>query len=73
MFAFAIGTDREIRRQKYIPLVCILGPVLTWLISENSATLLGGFTFGNLLVALNGLICFTGLWLISDKKIPHVL
>lgn len=73
LFAFAIGTDREIRHQKYIPLVCILGPVLSWLISENSAAWMGGFTFGNLLVALNGLICFVGLWMISDKKIPHVL
>ena len=68
LFAFGIGTKRMIKVGWMVPLICILAPIITWIINVHSAEWFGGFTFGNLLVAMNGLITFAGLMLISAKK-----
>ncbi|MEO6189906.1 MAG: sodium:solute symporter, partial [Saprospiraceae bacterium] len=68
LFAFGIATKRTIEYPKWVPIICILSPILSYIISENSKTMMNGFTFGNLLVALNGLITFTGLYMASSKK-----
>ena len=64
LFAFGLSNRRPIRDQ-LVPVVCIVAPILTWLIDKNSVTWLGGFQFGFLLLALNGVLTFLGLWLLS--------
>ena len=68
LFLFAIGTKSYGVRDNLVPVVCIAAPILAWVIDANSAELLNGFSFGFLIVALNGLLTFLGLWLISYKK-----
>ncbi|MCC6815061.1 MAG: sodium:solute symporter [Saprospiraceae bacterium] len=68
LFAFGILTRRTILYDKGVIVICLLSPILSYLINEYSKSLFYGFTFGNLLVALNGFITFTGLWLISDRS-----
>lgn len=67
LFAFGFYTKRGIR-DGLAPVVCIASPVLSYLIDKNSATLLWGYKFSFELLILNGLITFTGLWLISKKN-----
>jgi Na+/proline symporter len=67
LFAFGLLSRRGIRDRWAIP-VCLLAPVATFLISSYSDVLLGGFQWGFLLLALNGLLTFVGLWMISQKK-----
>jgi hypothetical protein len=55
-------------RDKLVPIICLASPVLTYIININSEYLLGGYKFGFELLALNGLITFIGLLLISTKK-----
>ena len=66
LFAFGILTRRPVNDRLVIP-VCLLAPLLSYLINENRELLLGGFELGFLLLALNGLLTFAGLWLISKR------
>ena len=67
LFAFGMITRRSIRDKWVIP-ICIIAPVISFLVDANSAKWLDGFQFGFLIIALNGLLTFIGLWLISYKN-----
>ena len=64
LFMFGILTKRAIR-DSWTPLVCILAPVLSFIIDMNSEAWLGGFKFGFFVLLLNGALMLLGLWLIS--------
>jgi len=66
LFAFGILTRKQVK-DRLVPFVCLLSPVLTYLISANSKTWLGGYEFGFELLLLNGLITFTGLLILIKK------
>ena len=74
-FYFA-GLFTKIRvKDKYIPVVAILAPVLSYIINYRSADYLG-YQFGFELIILNGLLTVIGMWIVSKKredKIPEVL
>lgn len=54
-----------LQRINLVVIVCVLAPVLSFLIDIYSDTLLLGFKLGFLIIALNGLITFLGLLAIS--------
>ena len=64
MFAFGIMTKRKIKDNLVIP-VTLGAAILAVLLDLNSAKLFNGFTFGFFILAVNGLITFLALWLIS--------
>jgi Na+/proline symporter len=66
LFAFGISTTRVVRDRWVIP-VAIAAPILTWIINTNSELWFQGLKFGFLLIAVNGLLMFFGLWLISFR------
>ena len=66
LFTFGLFTKFQVR-DRLVPLVCLLSPALSYLISSNSKKLFGGYEFGLEILMLNGLIAFLGLWLISKK------
>ena len=66
LFAFGIYT-RSVVQDKLVPVVCLLAPVLTFLISYYSPQLLGGYTFGFELLLINGLLTFAGMLLIRIR------
>jgi len=68
LYAFGFFTERQII-DKYTPIVCIVAPILTYLINVNSDLLLFGYKFSFELLILNGLLTFIGLWAISDMAI----
>jgi SSS family transporter len=65
LFAFGMLTSRKVRDNWVIP-VCLVSPVLSYLINSNADILLGGFQLGFLILALNGILTFIGLWAISS-------
>lgn len=67
LFAFGLITKYEIK-EKFLPSICLLSPVLSYLINCYSEELLGGYRFGFEILLLNGLICYTGLWLVRKNK-----
>jgi SSS family transporter len=66
LFAFGILTKRQVK-DRYVPLLGLLSPVLTYIINENSVAWFDGYKFGFELLLLNGLIMFTGLFLLTKK------
>jgi len=64
LFAFGLFTKRNIR-DKWVPLVAILSPALSYIINLNSENWLWGYKFGFEILLLNGLITFIGLLLLS--------
>jgi Na+/proline symporter len=66
LFVFGMITRLKIK-DKWVILVCLAAPVLTWFAVDFSSKHLG-FEFGFLNLALNGVLTFIGLLLISDRK-----
>lgn len=68
LFAFGLFSKRKIR-DKYVPIIALISPVLCYVISMNSELWFNGYKFGFELLILNGLLTFFGLYLISQN--PH--
>lgn len=70
MFAFGIFTNRKVR-DSLIPALAVLSPVICYVLSYYSKELLGGYSFGNELLLVNGSIMFFGMFVLSvqDKTI----
>jgi SSS family solute:Na+ symporter len=66
LFAFGILTKKQVK-DRFIPILGLLSPVMTYIININSEAWLGGYKFGFELLLLNGLIMFSGLWLLTKK------
>lgn len=71
LFSFGLLTKRPVR-DRWVPLVCMLGPLLTYLAVSNSVQWFGGYQIGFELLILNGLLTFLGLWLLSLGKTEKV-
>lgn len=64
LFAFGLTSRRAVRDTWVLP-VALLAPALTWLLNTYSAEWFNGLRFGFLLIAVNGLLMYAGLWMIS--------
>ena len=60
MFCFGIFTKRQVR-DRWIPLVVILAPVITWVIDVNSAAWFHGYVFSHERLILNALLTALGM------------
>lgn len=67
LFTYGILTKRA-SWDKWIPLVVLISPALTFIIDINSADWFGGLKFGHFILAVNGLITFIGLYILSLIK-----
>jgi Na+/proline symporter len=67
LFAFGILTKRQLSN-KWVAFICILAPVLCYVLEIYQAVLLGEFKIGQELLIINGLLTFIGLWLISTPN-----
>lgn len=67
LFMFGILTKR-MPRERVVPLVALLSPVLCYILNMFSEQWLGGYKFGNEMLLLNGLLTFGGLYLISRPQ-----
>jgi SSS family solute:Na+ symporter len=63
---FGMYTKKKVK-DRWVPLVGILSPVICFFISTYSEQIFNGYTFGFELLILNGLITMLGLLLISKK------
>jgi Na+/proline symporter len=68
LFSFSILTKRILKSQ-WVPLVCILSPILCFLLDKYQEYIFGNFHIGLELLLINGIFTFTGLWIISMKKL----
>lgn len=71
LFSFGLLTRRKVR-DAWIPVVCLISPLLTYLLKTNEAFLLSGYVIGNELIVINGSLTFVGLWLLSVNKTQQI-
>ena len=67
LFLFGLFSRRKII-DRLSPLIAVLAPLLSYIISLNSEEWLWGYKFGFEILILNGLIMILGLYAISSRK-----
>lgn len=67
MFAFGMFVKKQVR-DKYVPLVAILSPVLCFILQKNSQAWFNGYSFSYELLIFNALFTFIGLVLLIKKQ-----
>ncbi|PTB96767.1 sodium:solute symporter, partial [Marivirga lumbricoides] len=67
LFTFGLITKYSLK-DKYVPIVCLLSPVLSYIININSEAWLNGYKFGFEILVVNGLLTFIGLFLLKEKN-----
>ena len=72
LFAFGMLTKRNII-DKYVIVVCLLSPILSFIVDMNSVAWFNGFKFGFSILMFNGLLTFIGLLLISKKSEKSII
>lgn len=66
LFFFGIFSKRKLQ-DKLVPVICVLSPVVCYILDSNSNVWLSGYLFGNELLILNGLLTFSGLYAVSKR------
>lgn len=66
LYAFGLFTQWKVK-DRWVPVVAVLSPVLSYIISVNSLKWFG-FEFGFFILILNGLLSFLGLLILVDRK-----
>ncbi|MTI23172.1 sodium:solute symporter [Fulvivirga sp. RKSG066] len=69
LYAFGLFTNLQVR-DRGVPIVCLLSPVLSYIININSEAWLGGYKFGFEILIVNGAITFLGLLLLQKQRPP---
>ena len=67
MYAFGLFTNRQVQ-DKWVPLVAVLSPIISYLISLNASRIIEGYQMGFEVLILNGALTFLGLLLIHKKE-----
>lgn len=68
LYSFGLFTNLHVR-DKAVPFLCLLSPVLAYIINVNSVEWLNGYKFGFEILIVNGAITFIGLLLLQKKKV----
>ncbi|MGB3850732.1 MAG: sodium:solute symporter [Tunicatimonas sp.] len=72
LYAFGLYTKMHVN-DRLVPWVCVLSPVLCFVLDSNSVQWFNGFKFGFFILIVNGLLTFLGLLLIrrpADSSVP---
>lgn len=67
LYTFGLFSRRSIR-DRWVPLVCIASPLLSYVLSSNSEVWFNGFQFGFFILVANGALTLIGLWSISQRS-----
>jgi SSS family transporter len=71
LFSFGLFLKRPVK-DRWVPFLCILAPVVTYVLNENSAEWFNGYKFGFERLIINGLIVFVGLYLLVDRRADRI-
>lgn len=68
LYSYGLFLKRGVK-DSLVPFVCILSPVICYVLNRHSVEWLNGYKFGFELLLVNGLITFLGLLLISTRSL----
>ena len=67
LFAFGMITEFAVK-DRYVPIVAIASPLITFVLDRYSEILFGGYRFGFELLLVNGALTFIGLFLLAGRE-----
>ncbi|MBW6499134.1 MAG: sodium:solute symporter [Bacteroidales bacterium] len=67
LYFFGLYTKWQVK-DRWVPLVAVLSPAISYLLSINSERLLWGYKFGFEILIVNGLFTFIGLLLLAKRR-----
>jgi len=67
LYSFGLFTKKQVK-DKWVPLICILSPIVCILLNDHSVNLFNGYKFGFEMLIVNGALTFTGLWMIRVQS-----
>ena len=67
LYAFGLFTKWQVKDQ-WVPVIAILSPIISFLLSTYSTTLFFGYKFGFEILIVNGLLTFIGLVIIRKNS-----
>ncbi|MFN8164870.1 MAG: sodium:solute symporter [Bacteroidia bacterium] len=70
LYAFGVISKRSVN-DKFVPLICIISPLICYFLNTYSKNLFNGYQFGFELIILNGLITALGLFGISKAVVRN--
>lgn len=62
LYAFGLFVPHRQVRDRFVPIIGVLSPLLCYILGLYSVQWLGGYVFGNEMLILNGLLTFLGCW-----------
>lgn len=65
LYTFGLFVKTKTVRDQFVPLICVISPLICFLITKYSTDLFGDYMIGHELIIINGLLTFIGLLLIS--------
>jgi Na+/proline symporter len=68
LYSFGLFTRLQVK-DRWVPLIALISPVLCYFLSVYDQMLLNGYNFGFELLIINGIFMFLGLVLIRKKKL----
>lgn len=66
LYAFGLFLKRKVT-DRWVPVICILSPIISYVLNTNSEAWFNGFKFGFFILIVNGLLTFAGLLMVSKK------
>ena len=68
LFAFSLYAKKRDVWDIATPIICIVAPLLCFIVDKYSTVLLGGYVFAEELIIVNGLLTFIGLLIVSKAR-----
>lgn len=65
LYSFGLFIRNRTLKDKWVPLVAVASPLVSYVLSDNSETWFNGFQFGFFILVVNGVLTLLGLLLIS--------
>lgn len=66
LYSFGLFSKQQVK-DKWVPLICLISPIICYIVKDNSVEWLGGYQLGFELLILNGILTFLGLLSIRKK------
>jgi Na+/proline symporter len=67
LYAFGLFMQSKTVRDKWVPAICVVSPLITFWINSHATEWFSGYVFSVEIIIVNGLITFLGLLLISKS------
>ena len=71
LYGFGLFMKTKTVRDQWVPLVCIVAPLLCWIMTTYSKDWFGDYQFDNELILINGFLTFLGLLIISKPAVTE--